>query len=223
MGVPIKYTDEEIIEWMKPFKTRSEIRAFDMARYQLIMRRPSLREHLPIKLTKDGNVVGTYKVTLEERRELKALNDTEKQRVRQEKKDALEAKKLLGKSRKKRQYSLNMDGTQPKHMYNCEQLENGNIICGRCFEESIGCRENKSICKVCYNRYMYHRGMDQDHNKWNIRDMFCNSVIEHHEKKFIIGIRVDERTQNYLTLVGYSFLFKECYDEEKFRNKVYKN
>jgi hypothetical protein len=48
-----------------------------------------------------------------------------------------------------------------------------------------------------------------DHNKWNVRDAFCHTTVYHHEKVFEIGIMVDDKTLNYLTSVGYSFLFKE--------------
>ena len=37
--------------------------------------------------------------------------------------------------------------------------------------------------------------------------------INHHDKVFDIGVKVDERTQNYLSLIGYELIFKNVYEE----------
>ena len=103
--------------------------------------------------------------------------------------------------------------TLPSMLFRGTQLTGtGGIICGRCLEEKEPSASNKNICKPCYNRIINLSLKGLDTNKWNIKDIFVNTKITHNEKVFYIGARVDEKTQDYLSKVGYSFIFKEEYD-----------
>jgi hypothetical protein len=97
-----------------------------------------------------------------------------------------------------------------------KRLDNGMIICARCFEEKEHSKGNKNFCKQCYTwivniraQQNYGKEKTNQMNKWNVRDIYCNTVIRHHEKEFQIGLKVDERTEKYLTTIGYGFIFKE--------------
>ena len=205
----IQYTDEEIIEWMKKFDTRGDLRNSDFNMYAIIMRRPQLKLMMPPKRTRGQNIVGTKEERLKETKEEKRqrrlqvkLEKEEEQRLLKEEKMLLKRSKVVEKT--------------AKYMYHGTKLDNGKIICGRCFEEKDSSKMNKSICRVCYNRYMYLRMMNKDHNLNNVRDEFCHTKLTHHEKVFEIGIKVDDRTEKYLTMIGYGFIFKDPYDESKY-------
>ena len=101
------------------------------------------------------------------------------------------------------------DRTLAKIMY--KKRENKNE-CRRCYKEMAEAeksRYNKTLCRKCFSTYIYRKRIGVDHNKWNVRDEFCHTEIAHHEKVFKIGIEVDQKTQDYLTLVGYGFIFKD--------------
>ena len=96
------------------------------------------------------------------------------------------------------------------YFYEGEKYEDGSIICGRCLEWKENSQKNCSgLCKACYTRVQVCNTMGKEHNKWNVRDAYTNTLIKHYEKEFHIGIKVDERTKQYLTLIGYGFIFKD--------------
>lgn len=201
-----KYTDEFLIEWISGFSKRSDMKRSCNAKYQACLRR-GLDIYFPDKVTRGGFKIGWTREEIDRlKSERKSLRD-EKKRLSEERKRLRESRKILKEESDKYKDT-------PSKMYKWTPLENGNIICGRCFEESKPSMKSKSMCVRCYKYYMRYRTYNKDFNKWNVRDEFCNTTITHHEKVFNIGVRVDERTQNYLTLVGYSFLFKDVYIEE---------
>ena len=183
-----QYTDEELIEWIKQFKTIGDMRNDNLSKYTLCTKR-KLHQHFPKKRTKAGNTVGS---NIEMNKKLKE----ERNALREEKKRLKEEAKL----------------EKRIQMYSGTKLDNGNIICGRCLEEKVKSKWSATLCKSCYNVYITSKQFNKDHNKWNVRDEFCNTIIRHHDKTFEIGIKVDEKTQSYLTKIGYDFIFKEVYD-----------
>ena len=200
-----KWSDDDLIEWIKSFNTIADMRSDNTSKYFSCCRR-GLHEHFPSKRTKSGNIVGTNKLDKEQQKVLKAQLKEEKRLLKEDKQKK--------KEEKKEEKKANVDSSTASKMYSGKKLENGNIICGRCLEESNRpSRHNTYMCHTCYNKYMNKRTAGLEHNKWNIRDEFCHTQIKHHEKVFTIGLKVDERTQNYLTMIGYGFIFKEPYDE----------
>lgn len=195
----LKYTDEELIEWIKGFDTRREIREDDFNKYAVCLRR-GLNVYFPTKETRCNNKVGSRKALTEKQIEKRKI---EKERIKEEKRLLRESKKSEPK----------LDKTSPSRMYIGTQLENGMIICGRCLEEKKVSKQNKGLCSICYGEYMKLNAKQVDHNKWNIRDEFCHTQIRHHEKTFNIGIKVDQKLEDYLCRVGYQFLFKETYEK----------
>jgi hypothetical protein len=80
-------------------------------------------------------------------------------------------------------------------------------VCGRCF--ILPPRTKRAImCEKCNRLYIRKITNDKDHLPYNVRLEFCHTIIKHHEKVFNIGIRVDDKVEKYLTLVGYAFIFK---------------
>jgi len=107
-----------------------------------------------------------------------------------------------------------------KSMWRAIKLHNGMILCGRCLEPNKPSKQNKAMCHDCWKRAMRHAQYDRDQNKFNVKDAYCFSTIRHHEKTFKIDILVDEKTQRYLTAVGYGFIFKDPYDESQPIRKI---
>ncbi len=84
-------------------------------------------------------------------------------------------------------------------------------ICGRCFIEEP--KTPRSIlCQKCQKIYFYKYAYEKPHTPWNIKQEYCNTIITHYEKRFEIGIRVEEKLQKYLTLVGYQFIFQDPWE-----------
>lgn len=191
-----KYTKQEIIEVISKYETIKDLReSEDKSFYSLALRR-GLREYLPVKRTKAMNIVGS---TLEK----KLLVKEEKVvQIKEKKKPGPKPKEKLPKIPKVSK------GVQVyKHTF-----ENGVKICGRCFINEP--KTPKSVlCKQCNKVYATKHAYEKDHVPYNLKQDFCNLTIKHHEKIFKLGIRVDERLQNYLTLVGYSFLFQEPWED----------
>jgi len=218
-----KYTDEDLIEWIRPFKTMKEMREDSLYKYYACRRR-GLDIHFPKRLRVERLTISdeeliewikTFETITEIRRENINRYYLCMRRGLQEHLPKKRAKKIKEEKEKKEKKPKlrELDSTIASKMYKGEQLENGNIICGRCLEEKTRHINNKNLCKTCYNIYFNFKYHNKDHNKWNIRDEYCHTTIRHHEKTFQIGIKVDERTQNYLTLIGYDFIFKEVYDK----------
>ena len=183
-----KYTDQDIITTLSKYETIKDLRASeDESFYSLALRR-GLRQHLPIKRTRSMNIVGS------------AL---EKKLLAQEEKPL---KRKVGRPRKEKKEKVQKVKRQV-HIYKHTFVDDTKI-CGRCFTNEA--RTPKSVlCKDCNRVYSRKHAFGQDHAPWNVRQEFCNTIIKHHEKTFELGIRVDEKLERYLTLVGYCFLFKE--------------
>lgn len=194
MTSQLKYTDEELIEWIKSFDTIGEMRNDSYNKY-IVSKRRKLNKYFPSKRTRCGNIAGVVKVKGKRGRPRKNPDaDPVEKAVRSVKKPVPDK-----------------DRTLPSMMYKATFLTGtGNILCGRCLEEKEPSPKNKNLCSFCFSRIMVDKQRGVDTNKWNVRDIFVNTKINHNEKVFYIGIRVDEKTQDYLTMVGYGFIFKEC-------------
>jgi len=192
------WIEEELIEWIKMFSRRMDLRNDSQAKY-LACIRMGLQEHFPKRTTKYGNIVGEGPTAkMKEDREIRRL-----ERLKRKSEGSLNKKdKDVPDSRRK--------------IFKGEFLENGNTRCGRCLEEKepelIG-KRNRQLCRKCYLKIQTLEKSNKDTNLWNIRDEFCNVRIRHYDKVFEIGIRVDEHTEWYLTTIGYSMLFKDVYEE----------
>jgi hypothetical protein len=195
-GPYTKYTDEYIINILSKYETRGELRmSVDKNFYYLAMRK-FLDIHLPPKKTRCNNLVGNQ---LEKQKE----NELKKIEKRMEKIRLREEKRLEDKPN---------DATIASVMYRPIKVD-GKIICGRCLEHDLALghsKMNKNLCKPCYAKYLYLRQHNRDSNPHNIKDEYCHIKITHHEKIFQIGIKADRRLQDYLTMIGYGFIFKEC-------------
>jgi hypothetical protein len=210
-----KYTDEQLIEWASSFASAGDARLDNGGKYATVLRR-GLGDHFNRKRKKKSAW------TEEQREEWKkhsSMTKEEKQVIRRQKLEEKRALKGTPKEvvrvKRKRIEVCNLDSTTVSRMYTGVPLEGGIIICGRCGEQHPRNRHSTDICNLCYAMYMKYRRIGIDHNKWNVRDEFCHTTIKHYEKTFNIGIKVDERMQNYLTLIGYGFIFKEVYVGEK--------
>lgn len=188
-----RWSDEELLEWFNSFKNKKDLRENHFGKYQACLRRGIGYSDVDSrrKILYDRKLV----------REEKRRKAEEKKRIREEKK--LELKKMNS--------PVKLDA--PSKIYRPIKLENGNIICGRCLEEKEPSKKSGNVCRKCYLSYIKYNVYGVDHNKFNIRDQFCNTKITHYDKVFDIGVRVDERTQNYLSLIGYEFIFKEVYKD----------
>lgn len=212
-SVALKYTDEELIEWISKFERRCDMRTERSSMYMLCLRR-NLQQYFPPKRTCKNTIAGLPKPPKEKGKRGRPFGTGKKDGVVKPAKEPKTPKKspepevndLWSDTQK-------TDRTAPSRMFKATKLTGtGNIICGRCLEEKEPYSGSKSICKACYMRCYSLKAMGKDTNKWNVRDPFTNIVIRHQEKVFEIGIKTDEATELYLRTVGYSFLFKEEYD-----------
>lgn len=211
-----KYTDQEIIDVISKYETIKDLRASDEIHFYYLAKRRGLDSYLPIKRTKAMNVVGSSleKKLLAKEDKLKRKEEIRIQRAK-DKLDKVNEKiqKRLDK-RSKREIIQDLTGelidrTLAKNMYCCEIIDDTTIKCGRCFNITTSISiKNSHICKKCYNQYLHLKRMGIDSNPHNVKDEFCNTIITHYEKTFFVGIKVEEKLQNYLTTVGYGFIFK---------------
>ena len=188
----VKYTDQEIIDVITGYETITDLRAGEDVHFYFLAKRRGLGDYLPPKRTRAMNLVGSAlkkkKQIREENARIRKEKATIKEKIKKEKEEKISAKR----------------------MYRAERIDDQTIYCGRCLKETKDIsKHNKHLCRKCYSRYLYLRKIGKDTNPHNIKDEYCHIVINHYEKCFRIGIKVDERTQRYLTSVGYSFLFKE--------------
>ena len=190
-----KYTDEEIIEVISKYETRGEIRISSDSSYYYMAIRRGLTEYLPPKRTKSGIIVGTSL-------ELKLLRQKEKELKKLQKKEHHQLNKIKKSEKKIDNSSLIMFP-----MINME----GKNFCGRCHivDLAVDCSGNKNLCSLCYSRKNYLLSRGKYSNLFNVKDEYVNTIIKHHEKVFEIGLKVDDKTQDYLTRIGYQFIFKE--------------
>ena len=174
------YTNDYIVEKATQYKTLKELREDSFGFYQLVRRRGLLEI-----------VRALYPPT--KLRKIKEVTPRERKKPGPKPKP----KSTPLKKPKK-------DGNQLyKHTYKGDLK-----ICGRCFINEPK-TPRSVLCKDCQRIYLRNHAYEKPHVPWNVCQDFCNTIIKHHEKTFEIGIRVEERLQNYLTLIGYGFLFKE--------------
>lgn len=233
--LPPKYnewTDEEIIEVISKYETISDLRmSEDRSFYSLCLRR-DLREYLPLKRTRSNNIVGTSLERKNKSREPRKLVKggskhkwTDEQIIEViSKYETIKDLRISGDgsfyylclSRDLRQHlppktnrvkKENDKMTKSKQLYKHTFIE-GVKICGRCF--TLQPKTPRSIlCKDCQKIYARKNAYDVEHVPYNLKQEYCNTTINHYEKTFELGIKVDEKLQNYLTLVGYGFIFKD--------------
>lgn len=193
-----KYTDVEIIEIISKYETIKDLRASDDISFYFLANRRGLKKYLPIKRTKAMNIVGSAL-------EKKLLAKEEK---------LLQVPKVKGKPGRpkieKPEKTEKVDHNKPiraiqiyKHTF-----IDGYKVCGRCFINEPK-TPNSTLCKDCQKVYARKHAYEQDHVPYNVKQEYCNTIIKHYEKTFELGIRVDEKVEKYLTLVGYGFIFKE--------------
>jgi hypothetical protein len=188
MTSQLKYTNEELIEWIQSFDTIGEMRNDSYNKY-IVSKRRKLNKYFPNKRTRCGNIAGIEKV-----KEPKVVRERKMKPVK-EKPEPTPTEKV----------------ERAKRMYHGSKLENDNILCGRCLETKPRYK-SRLVCYTCQKVIASNTTRGIDTNKFNIKDYFCHTKITDGGREFHIGLRVDERTQEYLTLIGYSFIFKEEYD-----------
>ena len=192
------WTDEELIEWCKTELSRSKLKNKDGGKFRYIIKR-GLEAHLP---------------------PLSGARWTFRDMSDEDQKKWLEEREKLPPKRKYQKRSAGMAGIfNPSRMYINGGKVQGGVQCARCLEFRPYTSKLIKLCKVCFNRSLCLYNLHKDSNLWNVRDSFCNSEITYYEKVFKIGIKVDEKTQNYLTLIGYEFIFKENYNEDEYHKK----
>jgi hypothetical protein len=91
-------------------------------------------------------------------------------------------------------------------------FKDGVKVCGRCFINETKTRQSL-LCNDCQRVYARQYAYEKDHVPYNLKQEYCNTIIKHHEKTFELGIRVDERVERYLRMVGYDFIFQEPWDD----------
>jgi hypothetical protein len=185
-----KWTDEQIIDAISKYETLKDLRMSPDKPFYFLALKRDLRDYLPVKRTRCMNIVGS------------ALQ--EKLLAKQEK--PVKEKKKTGPKPKEKVEKIKRTVQVYKPAF-----ENDVKICGRCFQNEPK-TPRSVLCKACQKVYARNQAYERPHTPWNVYQEFCNTVIKHHEKTFEIGIRVDERLQNYLTLVGYGFIFQDPWE-----------
>lgn len=192
----VKYTDEEIIDALSRHETIFDLRASEDLHFYFLAKRRGLGDYLPARRTRCRNLVGS---ALERRKEERLRKKEEKARAKEEK-EAIRIHKSK---------SVKDDKTVANRMYRAESIDEETIYCGRCLNETKDIsKHNTHLCRKCYSRYLYLRKIGHDTNPHNVKDEYCHIEIKHHEKLFHIGIKADEKTEDYLTRIGYGFIFK---------------
>jgi hypothetical protein len=191
-----KYTDKEIIDILSKYETIKDLRLSDDKPFYNLALRKGLKQHLPIKRTRCMNIVGS---ALERKLLEKESKVLEEPKVR---------KKPGRKPKEKPEKVVDHNKVIKSIQIYKSILVDGVKICGRCFINETKTRKS-ALCKDCNRVYSRQYAYEQSHVPWNVKQEYCNTTIKHYEKTFKIGIRVDERVQNYLTLVGYGFIFQE--------------
>ena len=216
-SVSLKYTDEELIEWISKFERRVDMRRESSSKYMLCLRR-GLNIYFPPKRTKDNNIAGVEKPVKEKKKRGRPRSIDKPEVVKKKSKSEEEVSVSIFDDKSK------VDRTSPSRMFIATKLtgqvdkfgkksRSSNIICGRCLEEKESYEKSNSVCKTCWMRIQSLKIQGKDTNKWNVRDIFTNTVIRHNEKVFNIGIKVDDKTREYLSTIGYSFIFKDEYEK----------
>ena len=196
-----RYTDEEIIEIVSNYQYLRDFRIHQLRLYNSLIS----RRH------------GTGKAFLKDLIRGKGGAPNHKPKESKPKKPYT-GKKRGPKPKEKptKKETLNINGGQmPSTMFPSKTID-GQLYCGRCLKPAIDQSPiRKSMCKRCATKCYTLTTKGVDLNPWNIRDPFVNTTITHYEKTFHLGLNADDRLLNYLTLIGYDFIFKDVYDEVK--------
>ena len=195
------YTDESILDKAATFESLAGLRSANFSFYQLIRRRELLAE---VRHRFNVKAVERYlasKIEKEKAEAMKVSQEAPKKRGRGPNKIKKEPKPAKVKKE---------NPTRGLQIYK-HTFQDGVKVCGRCFLEST--KTPKSIlCLKCQRVYARMYAYERPHVPWNIKQEFCNTTISHYEKRFELGIRAEERMQNYLTMVGYGFIFQDPWE-----------
>lgn len=215
-----KWTDEQIIDAISKYETIKDLRLSEDKPFYFLALKRDLRDYLPVKRTKAMNIVGSAleRKLLEKEKELLVKRECEK--------TLLEEPKVRKKPGRKPKEKPDVVVDHTKVIKSIQLYKHSNIegikVCGRCL--TFEPKTPKSIlCKDCQKIYARMHAYDKDHVPYNLKQDYCNTTIQHYEKTFKLGIKVDERLQNYLTLVGYGFLFQEPWEDMWKTKKVIEN
>jgi DNA-directed RNA polymerase subunit RPC12/RpoP len=194
-GTYKKYTDDEIIDVLSKYESIKDLRAGDDLNFYYLSKRRGLSEYLPARRTKAMNLVGS------------SLERT----IASKEERAKEIKNLKEQDKSNKKERKESRGHRAKMLFRSEKIDDETIYCGRCLKETEKkdiSKHNKNLCRKCYSRYLYLTKIGQDTNPHNIKDEYCHITINHNEKVFHIGIFADKRVEDYLTKIGYYFIFK---------------
>ncbi len=183
------YSDQDIIDKALEYNRLVHLRTANMSLYQLIRRR--------------GMLDRIRELMLDKPRRKRAKNG---EAVKREKRIRL-PKEPVEKPVKRPAIKKEHNEGSCKYLYRAIRKQDEPSLCGRCFVNEPR-RKRSHLCKPCYRVYTNCQVQEKSHVPHNILQKFCNTKITHHEKVFLIGIKVDERTQAYLTAVGYGFIFQ---------------
>lgn len=195
------YSEQDIIEKALVYNRLVELRTKDISLYHLIRRREMLDmiRELMLEKPRKKRVKNGEAIKREKRiKEPKKPEEPKPARIR-------------------KQPLKELDDSSSKKMYRAIR-DGDSIICGRCLMNAPRTKRS-NLCKECYRVYTNcqvncrrNNTEEKPHVPWNVKQRFCNTKITHHEKTFLIGIKVDERTQAYLTAIGYAFIFQEPWE-----------
>jgi hypothetical protein len=204
------YTDEAILERAATHESLAALRKISFSFYQLIRRRGLLAE-----------ARHRFNVAAVERYLAIKIEKEKEEAVKVSKGEPIEPKKKRGRGPGKnnkpkpvkvpKSTGRKSDTSSSTNLYRAV-FEGDVKICGRCFIHNTW-TSRSNICRKCLKFYNNKQLRGQNHAPWNVKQEYCNSIIKHYEKEFHIGIRTDEKTQKYLSMVGYEFIFQEPYED----------
>lgn len=182
-----KYTDEMLIEWIKQFDRRSDLRKDSFYKYTTCLRR-GLQTYFPGKRTRTGLEVGTMRLELLKKKD-------EENKVKKKK-----VKKVVEKTK------FGSKTHTPGSLYPPFYKE-GVKTCVRCKSEKT--YSGLSICRVCNNEVGRLIRANLDHTPGNVKDEFCRIRIRFDDgSNMEIEYSVDEKQIQKLIREGYWFILK---------------
>jgi hypothetical protein len=190
------YNDEMLIEWIKTFSRRVDMRTENQAKYTACLRR-GLDIYFPPKRTKSGLIVGE-KEELAKRTEKKRDKREEKKRLQEEKKKIRQEKA----ERDKETADRGKSGPLYPSFYIGE------------IKTCVRCRIKKpyaglSLCNTCNNEVGRLIRSGLDHTPGNIKDEFCRTRIKM-ENGEVLEFEYSATFEQIQTLFrnGYGFILK---------------
>ncbi len=106
------------------------------------------------------------------------------------------------------------DEPKRRPLYISTPVDETHNICGRCgdiFE--VTSRTRRHTCKPCQSQIAKHTYNQVDTNKGNVRDAFAHMDIEWYGRTWNTGLDMSDRDEQFLSMVGYAFIFKKRYDK----------